>query len=200
MGLALCRRTKRRCSTAPNHQLQFWLTEHTWAFEKILYISFAINFSPGLTFSKFRHKRQALSVSGNQILLKMTASRLILLIILTVVTTTGNAQRQGRRISLMEYKQRLVNATMRFTEVRTRLNEKTTEKPSDKTIQFTQDNVFVNSHGILEKGIWLDGISFMVTNSDGKQIKYEWLFGDGNSFCFRVDNNKKTVECYKKLK
>lgn len=89
---------------------------------------------------------------------------------------------------------------MKFNEVRTTLNEKTTEKVGDKTIHFTQDSVFVNSDGIIEKGAWLkDGISFFVTSSEGKQIKYQWLFGNENSFCFRVGDNKKTVECYKKV-
>lgn len=96
----------------------------------------------------------------------------------------------------MEYRQRLIHSTMKFNEVRTRMNQKTTEK----AIRFTQDSIFVDLGDNLEKGTWLkDEISFIVTNGEGKQIKYERAFGNERSFCFRIGDNKKTVKCYKKI-
>ena len=95
MGLALYRRTERRCSTSPNHRLRFRLTECIWAFEKVLNFGSSTGYSSGLTFFKFRHKRQALSVACNY---KQTVpycsmtKNLLIRLMLILLTTSVSSQ------------------------------------------------------------------------------------------------------------
>ena len=96
----------------------------------------------------------------------------------------------------------MINTTVKLSEIRTYLNEKTTSKIDvTKTITFTTDSVIVITNGERQTGTWVKGnIDFIITTSDGKQIKYDWLFGRENEPCFQVGENKKRVECYKKVK
>lgn len=98
-------------------------------------------------------------------------------------------------------KQEMINTTVKLSEIRTYLNEKTSEKIAvTKTITFTQDSVIVITNNTRQAGTWVKGnLDFIITTSNGKQIKYDWLFGRENEPCFQVGENKKRVECFKRL-
>ena len=95
----------------------------------------------------------------------------------------------------------MINTTVQLSEIRTYLNEKTASRLNvTKTITFTEDSVIVITNNKREAGTWVKGnIDFILITADGKQIKYDWLFGREDAPCFQVGNNKKTVECYRRI-
>jgi hypothetical protein len=90
-----------------------------------------------------------------------------------------------------------------LNEIRTYLNEKTANRVNvTKTITFTEDSVIVITDNKRETGTWVKGnIDFILITADGKQIKYDWLFGREDEPCFQIGNTmRKTVECYRRVK
>lgn len=128
-------------------------------------------------------------------------TKLLLLFALFFICIDTNAQRRRSR-SYEEFKQGMLNTTVKLSEIRTYLNEKTVDKINvTKTITFTEDSVIVITNNIREAGTWVKGnIDFILITADGKQIKYDWLFGREDEPCFQVGNNKKAVECYRRIK
>jgi hypothetical protein len=127
--------------------------------------------------------------------------KLLLLFALYFIGIDTNAQRRRSR-SYEGLKQGMLNTTVQLSEIRTYLNEKSANKVNvTKTITFTEDSVIVITNNTREAGTWVKGnIDFILITADGKQIKYDWLFGREDEPCFQVGNNKKTVECYRRIK
>ncbi|GEM_PF-3581446 len=131
----------------------------------------------------------------------MALIKLLLPALLVFVFTQTNAQRATRRMSYEQLKQEMINTTVKLNEIRTHLNEKTSEKISiTKTITFTQDSIVVLTGNIRETGTWIKGsIDFIITTAEGNQIKYDWSFGRTGQPCYIIGDDKKRVECYSKV-
>ena len=131
----------------------------------------------------------------------MTNTKLLLLLVLFIACLQANAQRRQYK-SYEEFKKGMINTTVKLSEIRTYLNEKADIRVNIiKTITFTEDSIIVITNNTRETGIWVKGnIDFILTTADGKQIKYDWLFGREDEPCFQVGNTKETVECYRRVK
>ena len=95
--------------------------------------------------------------------------------------------------------------TWNLVEIRNQANQVVTKKVDKKTIQFTNDSIFIFKNEQNYKGTWtFEKGQFQINISDCSDCNYKWsVFDDSDKakiICFRIGDNSSKLECFKLYK
>ena len=90
--------------------------------------------------------------------------------------------------------------TWKLVEIRNQTNDLITKKVNKKTIQFTNDSVFIFKNERNYNGTWtFEKGQFQINVPDCSDCNYKWsVFDNGDKIiCFRIGDNSSRLECFK---
>ena len=125
-----------------------------------------------------------------------------MLLFLCINSSCFSQNRKTKSITLR--KEEFIH-TWNLVEIRNRANQLVTKEVDKKTIQFTNDSVFIVKNDSIYRGTWkFEKQQFQIDIPNCSNCNYKWFSYDNNVnyklICFKIGDNSSKLECFRLTK